>query len=257
MPIEWTAPPHSVSGVATSGTVRVLVTGFGPFPGVRKNPTGTLVHALEKHKSRLARLGIELELVVLPVVYAEIAARLETLAQTLKPDAVLHFGLAARRKTLSIETRAVNRLSLLNRDAKKAAAPQARVISGAPHVLRSTFPAPLVAAALGKAGIKSHLSINPGRYVCNQTLYLSLAIFPARSIGFIHVPRPAHRHRAEGAMRTKTKSRDRRPSLDEMTRAAVKTILVMVSALRRNASPDIRGKYRCPEAARAPAHAKG
>src|SRR5438445_2022144 len=116
-----------------ASSLRVLVTGFGRFPGARHNPTALLVRALGGHRARLARLGIELERAVLPVKYAEVARKLEELDKTLKPDAILHFGLAARRKFFSIETRALNRLSLLHCDASGARAPRHAIIPGASY----------------------------------------------------------------------------------------------------------------------------
>jgi hypothetical protein len=55
--------------------LRVLVTGFDKFPGVHTNPTAVLIHALGKHRARLARLGVELELATLPVRYAGVAQK--------------------------------------------------------------------------------------------------------------------------------------------------------------------------------------
>ena len=57
--------------------LRILVTGFGRFPGVHDNPTALLIHALGKHRTRLARLGIALEGAMLPVEYAGVAKELE------------------------------------------------------------------------------------------------------------------------------------------------------------------------------------
>jgi len=111
--------------------LRILVTGFGSFPGVHDNPTALLIHALGNHRTRLARLGIALEGAVLPVEYAGVEQELETLNETFKPDAILHFGLAARRKFISIETRALNRLSLLHCDAAGVRAPRRAIVPGA------------------------------------------------------------------------------------------------------------------------------
>jgi pyroglutamyl-peptidase len=155
--------------------LRVLVTGFGSFPGARDNPTALLVHALGGHRARLARLGVELETDVLPVNYAEVARKLEELDETLKPDAILHFGLAPRRKFFSIETRALNRLSLVHCDASGARAGRLAIIPGAPHVAKSTFPYRQIEAAFRREGLRGRLSANAGDYVCNETLYLSLA----------------------------------------------------------------------------------
>lgn len=217
-----------------SGPIRVLVTGFGAFPGARSNPTAALVGALQRDRPRLARLGIELVLEILPVAYAEVAPRLESLGAAHRPEAILHFGLAARRKRISIETRAVNRVSRFRRDAAAAMAERGVVLPGFPLHLRATFGAVEIAAALRRAGIDGHLSNNAGKYVCNQTLFLSLARSDAAQIGFIHVPRLARGHPRGCAARD-------RPTRDDLThddliRATIFVILTMARkarALRR------------------------
>jgi pyroglutamyl-peptidase len=211
-----------------ASSLRILVTGFGSFPGVGHNPTELLVRALGKHRARLARLGIDLELATLPVRYAGVAQKLEALDETLKPDATLHFGLAARRKFFSIETRALNRLSLLHCDASGARAPCLAIIPGAPHAARATFPYRQIESALRRRGLPSRLSANAGDYVCNETLYLSLARSRARAIGFIHVPRLARANRPKKALRGK------RPNLGDVIRAALIAILVTARTLRQN-----------------------
>ena len=159
---------------------------------------------------------------------------LEALDETLKPDATLHFGLAARRKFFSIETRALNRLSLLHCDASGARAPCLAIIPGAPHAARSTFPYRQVAAAFRREGLRSRLSANAGDYVCNETLYLSLARSHARAIGFIHVPRLLR------AKRPKNASRGRRLSLSDVIRAALIAILAVARKLRQDRAKDLR-----------------
>jgi pyroglutamyl-peptidase len=211
--------------------LRILVTGFGGFPGTRDNPATRLIRALGAHKARLARLGIVLELDVLPVNYAEVAEKLEALNATLKPDAILHFGLAPRRKYVSIETRALNRVSLLHCDASGARARHRVIVPGAPHAVRSTFPTRQIAAAFCRAGYRARLSSNAGNYVCNETFYHSLIRSPARSVGFIHVPRLARPDRPLRA------SRCRRENLAGLTRAALIAILVTAPKLRQTRAP--------------------
>ncbi len=217
-----------------SEPLRILVTGFGAFPGTRHNPTAALVRALEKDRPRLARLGIALELEILPVVCTEIGPRLEALARTCRSEGILHLGVASRRKRLSIETRAMNRASLLHPDASGARAETLQILPGAPQFLRSTFPAVEIDAALRRAGIASRLSRNAGRYICNQALYLSLADGRARQVGFVHVPRLAGR-RARG------------PTLDDLVRAAVVAILVMAPKLRRSRDAALEIPCRAPD----------
>ncbi|HMF05908.1 MAG TPA: hypothetical protein VKE72_02715 [Methylocella sp.] len=207
--------------------IKILVTGFGRFPGARQNPTALLIGTLERQKERFERFGVKLQCAVLPVHYAKVAPILQHLDEFLKPDAILHLGLAARRKFLSIETRALNRLSLLHRDASGARAACRAIIPGAPHALQATFPAREIAVALCRAGLRSRLSINAGNYVCNQTLYLSLARSRARVIGFIHVPRPRR------PSRRKKPVRSFRPTREDLVRAALIAILLSARKLRQ------------------------
>lgn len=210
----------------------ILVTGFGKFPGARHNPTALLVHELGKHQARLARLGIALELDVLPVVHRKIRSRLQHLEETFKPDAILHFGLAARRKFFSIETRALNRVSLLHCDASGARAQCRTIVPGAVHVAKSTFPCRQVEAALRRVGLQGRLSSDAGDYVCNETLFVSLTHSHARSIGFVHVPRIVACNRQKAA------PRKWRPSLGDVTHAALIAILTTARKLRQDLAKD-------------------
>ena len=106
----------------------ILATGFAAFPGVQNNPSAALMAALEKKRDHFERLGIRLETRVLPVVYEGLAARLSALCAQTRPDAILHFGVAARRTRISIETHARNRVDSRAADAQ-GARPTSNVLS--------------------------------------------------------------------------------------------------------------------------------
>jgi pyroglutamyl-peptidase len=195
----------------------VLVTGFGSFPGARRNPSADLMAVLERREARFAGFGIKLETRVLPVRYAEIAPRLAKLAAEVKPDAILHFGLAGRRKSISIETRAFNRVSLLAPDAGGARAHEFRLVPEGAAVVAARIPAVRILAALRRAGIASHLSRDAGSYLCNAALYHSLAARQTRSVGFIHIPWPTRR----------------RPTFAEIVKAAEIVVLETAVEVRR------------------------
>jgi pyroglutamyl-peptidase len=202
-------------------SVTVLVTGFGAFPGAAKNPTAALIDKLAAHKARLRRLDIKLELHVLPVVYADIGPKLQCLVDEIEPDIILHFGLAARRKSINVETRAVNRIGMLHPDALGARCMEGTVIAGKPHILRATFPVSHLTAALRRDGIANRVSINAGDYICNQTLYLSLSRAHAHMAGFIHVPK-IHLQRA--------------PNLTTLVRTALTAILICARIARHRSA---------------------
>ena len=208
--------------------LRVLVTGFGGFPGSRKNPTTSMIAGLARYRPRFVRLGIRLELCVLPVVYAKIAPSLAFLARKIRPHAILHFGVAPRRKKFCIEARALNRVSLLRPDAGGARSQRRAIVANARRSLKSTAPAEVIAAALRRNGFAAAVSIDAGDYVCNQTLFLSLDQHLAPLVGFIHVPPLAARDRRSSAKRL---------SVAQATRAAAIAILALAPRLRALARP--------------------
>ncbi|MCX8253517.1 MAG: peptidase C15, partial [Beijerinckiaceae bacterium] len=75
------------------------------------------------------------------------------------------------------------------------------------------WPSARLRAALARAGHDARRSIDAGDYVCNATLYRSLAAGLAPRVGFLHVPRPGGRL-----------------TLDAMTEAALALILEMTRA---------------------------
>ena len=110
--------------------IRILVTGFGAFPGARRNPSAELAALLERDQARrLARLGIDLSVGMLPVVFGEVAMALEGLAARDAPDAILHLGLASRAKRIAVEAVARNRIATLHPDAMRRTATERRVLA--------------------------------------------------------------------------------------------------------------------------------
>src|SRR5450631_4151228 len=96
--------------------LRILITGFGPFPGAPFNPTQPLVARL----ARLRRPGlddVELTGHIFPVTYAAVDRELPQLLAKHRPDALLMFGLANRTPFVRVETRARNAVTTLWPDA--------------------------------------------------------------------------------------------------------------------------------------------
>jgi pyroglutamyl-peptidase len=167
----------------------ILVTGFSAFPGAPVNPSAAIVMRLLRRHARRFRLhGIKLQTAVLPVVYDEVTREMEELVARTHPDAIVHLGLASRRKQVSVETRAVNRITTLHADAAKRRAAARAVRAGGLPALRSPLATPSLATLMRSTGVPTHLSMDAGDYVCNQTLYTSLASGGAPAV-FIHVPR--------------------------------------------------------------------
>src|ERR1700709_1471702 len=96
--------------------LRILITGFGPFPGAPYNPTVPLVGRLLRLR-RPAFNDAELSGHIFPVTYKAVDRELPELLATHRPDALLMFGLASRTPFLRIETRARNAVTMLWPDA--------------------------------------------------------------------------------------------------------------------------------------------
>ena len=208
----------------------ILVTGFGAFPGAPVNPSAAILTRLARHRGRLARLGIVLETHLLPVIFDAIEPALTAQAAALKPAAILHLGLAGRRWALSVETRAINRASPLRPDAT-GRRPTQILWPGTPSILSATYPATRILCAIRSQGIAAKSSIDAGDYVCNATLYLTLERRYAPLAGFLHVPRPKRARQPSG------RGTVRRPSLDDLTRAALAAVLVLAKDIRRLVNP--------------------
>jgi pyroglutamyl-peptidase len=213
----------------------ILVTGFSAFPGAPANPSAAIVMRLLRRHSRRFRLHeIKLQTAVLPVVYDAVTRELEELVARTRPDAIVHLGLASRRKQVSVETRALNRVTILHPDAAKRRAAARAVRAGGLPALHSALARPSLVTLMRRTGVPTLLSIDAGDYVCNQTLYTSLSSGVAPAV-FIHVPRLAHTPR--------TSERSPRITLAGLTRA-VEAALVAIAGHVRRMQRELTALYR-------------
>ncbi|AXS39885.1 peptidase C15 [Breoghania sp. L-A4] len=192
----------------------LLVTGFGAFPGVPANPTEALIANLAAGDP-LAGAGIEMRCHLLPVTWAMLEAELPALYGAHRPDAVVHFGVAARRAMVCIESRARNAASGL--DAAGCCRPGHSLLApGGPLARSSTLPTGRLVSAVEACGVRARVSRDAGAYLCNATLWTSLA--QGIPSVFMHMPLPGAGDPA-----------DTRPDAEGQARAA-RAVLATVSA---------------------------
>lgn len=170
--------------------VRIAVAGFGPFPGVPKNPSGEIVREIAKMQ-RFRAAGIALDTAIFETSYGKAESSLEKLIIA-KPNAIILFGVAGGARHIRIETIARNRASVLHPDHARFT-PSARKLSAHGSArLKVRGPAMRIRAAIRTTGAKAELSINAGSYLCNAVFYRALAAtaghMPAPLTFFIHVP---------------------------------------------------------------------
>ncbi len=176
---------------ATSSRTRVLLTGFGPFPGVPVNATMRLVPMLAEAIPNVfpdlacehLLLATEWETAPMRVAEAHRASG--------APDLVLHFGVSSRARGFEIETRARNACQM-SADAAGALpfnlelAPDSGLA-----FLPSTLPVGHIVARLRARRIPAFASRDAGAYLCNAVLWRSLETQRSNGIGrlgFVHIP---------------------------------------------------------------------
>src|SRR5436305_2358504 len=129
-----------------SDGLRVLITGFGPFPGAPYNPTMSLVQRLTALR-RPAFSDVTLTGHIFHVTYGTVDRELPELVARLRPDALLMFGLAGRTDHVRIETRARNAITTTFPDADRKLARSGAVVDGADAPAVGAHTAPLRPAA--------------------------------------------------------------------------------------------------------------
>ena len=202
--------------------MRVLITGFGPFPGAPFNPSAALAKALARRR-RPALAGIERSTHVFATTYASVDRDLPKLfAQKQKPDIVLMFGVAGRRRQLCIETRARNAVSLLFPDAGGYRPRHGVIKLRGPAALTGNAPFARLAGAAG-----TRLSRDAGRYLCNYVYWRALehARGTRPLVQFVHIPPVS------------SKPRRRRPgkppTLAQLLKPAEAILIALIAASRR------------------------
>lgn len=170
--------------------LRILVTGFGPFPGAPRNPTQALVAGLARLR-RPALADVAVIGHIFPVSYGAVDLQLPDLLAHHQPHALLMFGLAARTPHLRIETRARNTLTTRwpDRDGHYnthgAIDAGAEALAFGPHTSR-------LLRAVQTSAINAKLSRDAGSYLCNYLCWRALEAANdgtgPRLTAFIHVP---------------------------------------------------------------------
>jgi pyroglutamyl-peptidase len=168
--------------------VRVLLTGFGSFPGAPFNPSARLVEALARRR-RPALAEIDRITHVFATTYAAVDRDLPKLFAQ-RPDIVLMFGLAGRRHQLCIETRARNAVSLLFPDASGRRPPYGVIAPGEPSALTGGAPFSRLLGAVRGSAFPARLSRDAGRYLCNYAYWRALnrARGGRPLVQFVHIP---------------------------------------------------------------------
>ena len=202
---------------------RLLVTGFGPFPSMPRNPSAALARSVAA-SPRWRILDIEAQALVLTTAYATLPREFDPALAT-KPDAVLMIGVAGRSRQIRVEWRATSRRSTLFPDVAAERAEKPHMTKHRP-VVRTPLPARKTLLTLRRHHLPARLSRDAGRYLCNAAYFRALGT--GLPILFIHIPRnpdPTRPRRGAATRRTATWP-------DRLGRALVEVGIGMLRAAR-------------------------
>lgn len=167
----------------------IVLTGFGPFPGMPENVSARLVPKLVQ---LAARRFTAHRIVgrILPTEWVRAPADLEALYARERPKLALHFGVSERAIGFVIETQGKKASGALA-DASGAYPPRAS-LTPSPAALAVQLPTREIVERLQALGIAARLSDDAGAYLCNAVLYRSLELALAArepvKVGFVHIP---------------------------------------------------------------------
>jgi pyroglutamyl-peptidase len=214
-----------------NNNLRILITGFGPFPGAPFNPTMPLVKRLTQLR-RPALADVDLIGHIFHVTYATVDRELPALIAQRRPHALLMFGLADRTAHVRVETRARNAVTTLFPDADRTHARKGSIVSGANALIFGPHTAKLLRAAVG-TGIDARASRDAGSYLCNYLSWRAIEAAVKESgpalAAFVHIPllaRGGQSSRAGAAHRIR---------LEELVDAGEAMLLEMVKLTRQAA----------------------
>jgi pyroglutamyl-peptidase len=172
---------------------KVLLTGFGPFPGVRENISGLLVRRLAAD-ARTAMPNVRFIAAILPTEWVTAPNVLAGLYDRHDPILALHFGVAPNMRGFRIETEARN-VCRMSPDAAGVLPAASNVMDETRSQRAATLDVTAISARLQEQGYCVSLSSDAGGYLCNTILYHSLALAERHggrcNVGFVHIPSDA------------------------------------------------------------------
>jgi pyroglutamyl-peptidase len=172
----------------SSAARTILVTGFEPFGGETVNASWEAAQKLEgwRHGDTVAVARL------LPCAYDASVKKLVNAIETVRPDALLMTGQAARRAVVCVERFAHNLDDATAPDNDGALRRALRISRAAPEWLETRVSVRSVASAIKAAGIPARMSRDAGGFVCNHLYFGALQYLSEKRSAipavFVHLP---------------------------------------------------------------------
>jgi len=173
---------------SSSATRTILVTGFEPFGGETINASWEAAQKLEgwRHGDTVAASRL------LPCAYDASLKTLISAIETLRPDALLMTGQAARRGIVCVERFARNLDDAKAPDNDGAVRRALRITRAAPDWLEAAAPVRAIARAINESGVQARMSRDAGAFVCNHLYFGALQYLRDKKLAipavFVHLP---------------------------------------------------------------------
>ena len=158
--------------------MKILITAFESFGGRESNASAAVLEKLPEQIS-----GCEVEKALLPVVFGKAA---ETVLRH-PADCVFLLGEAAGRDAVTPEIRSVNLRDARIPDNDGNSPREEIILPGAPEEYRTVFPVRDIVHQMQQEGYRIEVSEDAGRYVCNDTFFLT-GMRTRVPVAFVHVP---------------------------------------------------------------------
>lgn len=191
------APAERAAREAEKCTVEFLVTGFGPFHGIQRNPTEQLIGVLDKvMEGAMPQNATISASQVVEVSTVGVAEALSSLAPRTPPSEKhhcvwLHYGVSGEAKSIHLEKQAFNEATFRCPDERGLVLQNSCILSDEQPVMKTTLDVPLLVKQLSAKGHKVAESEDAGRFLCNWIYFQSLCRGAGSATShalFVHVP---------------------------------------------------------------------
>jgi len=167
---------------------RIVLTGFGPFPGVPKNPTETLLGMIQKEIKR-----DDVEFDVFEVSAKGSTEQLERLRKIADAETIwIHLGVNMGIHRFNLEEKAYNCANFRCPDQRGALLKNEKIVKTDSDAMKTSLPLEDICGQMVSLGHDVTISQDAGRYLCNyvymKSLYYCRKKYSHGKCVFVHVP---------------------------------------------------------------------
>ena len=174
---------------------KILITGFGPFPGVDENPCTALIDSLAAYFNGSVN-GHQIECMHLETSYHDGLKSFRAKLASYKPDLTICFGVHGGADGFRLERVARNQVNIDKPDQAGYTPILPILEQNGPKQYESTLPLEVLLKALAAEDHQVMITEDAGGYLCNASFYYLMQHLHAnkcdshapRMGGFIHIP---------------------------------------------------------------------